>query len=49
MIVTFVELNKLKVRIYPTTVIVKDGKEIARLEGTFPQAYVADVINKIEK
>lgn len=46
---TVEELTKLKVKMYPTTVIEKDGKEIARLEGTFPQAYVADVINKIEK
>ena len=46
---TVEELTKLKVRMYPTTVIEKDGKEIARLEGIFPQAYVSDVINKIEK
>nr|UVM98012.1 MAG: KaiB domain protein [Bacteriophage sp.] len=39
---------------FPTIVITKvdndyKGKELARLEGSFPSDYIKDIINKLEK
>lgn len=43
------EINK-----FPTTIIIKvdndySGKELARLEGSFPSNYIKDIIDKLEK
>lgn len=40
-------LSELNIKAYPTLIIKKDNKEIARLEGTFPKEYLIEVINKI--
>lgn len=40
-------LSELNIKAYPTLLIKKDGKEVARLEGTFPKEYLIEVINKI--
>lgn len=39
-------LSELNIKAYPTLLIKKEGKEIARLEGTFPKDYLIDVISK---
>lgn len=40
-------LPELNIKAYPTLIIKKDGKEVARLEGTFPKDYLIEVINKL--
>lgn len=40
-------LPELNIRAYPTLLIKKEGKEIARLEGTFSKEYLIEIINKI--
>lgn len=40
-------LPELNIKAYPTLIIKKEGKEIARLEGTFSKEYLIEVINKI--
>ena len=43
------KISELGVRAFPTTIIEKNGKEFARLEGTFPEGYISDIIYKLEK
>ena len=43
------KLVELNVEVFPTTIIEKDNKEIARLKGTFPKNYITDIIYKLEK
>lgn len=40
-------LPELNIKAYPTLIIKKEDKEVARLEGTFPKKYLIEVINKI--
>lgn len=42
------QLSNLNISSYPTTIIKKDDKEIARLVGTYPLDYIKNVINKCE-
>lgn len=43
------KISDLKVNVFPTTIIEKNGKQFAKLEGTFPEDYVKDIIYKLEK
>lgn len=41
---TLIELN---IKNFPTILIKQDGKEVGRLEGTYPVDYIKEIINKL--
>lgn len=41
---TLIELN---IKNFPTILIKQDGKEVSRLEGTYPVDYIKEIINKL--
>ena len=43
------EFQNNNIKLFPTTIIFKDDKEIARLEGSYPKEYLIDVINKLKE
>ena len=40
-------LTELNIKNFPTILIKEDGKEVGRLEGTYPVDYIKEVINKL--
>jgi Thioredoxin. len=41
---TLIELN---IKNFPTILIKQDGKEVGRIEGTYPVDYIKEIINKL--
>lgn len=41
---TLIELN---IKNFPTILIKQNGKEVGRLEGTYPVDYIKEIINKL--
>lgn len=40
-------LTELNIKNFPTILIKQDGKEVGRLEGTYPVDYIKEIINKL--
>ncbi len=43
------EFQNNNIKQFPTTVIFKNDKEIARLEGSYPKEYINDIIDKLKE
>lgn len=43
------EFQNNNIKLFPTTIIFKNDKEIARLEGSYSKEYLIDVINKLKE
>lgn len=41
------EIIDMNIKRFPTTIIKENNVEVARLEGTYTESYLIDVINKI--
>lgn len=43
------EFPKREIKVFPTVIILDDFKEIAKLEGTYPEDYIIKIIDKLKK
>ena len=42
------DIPKREIKVFPTVIIMDDFKEIAALEGTYPEDYIIKIIDKLK-